>query len=309
MKRIAVALILFTELTSVANGQQQELDAALERNKNLIARYFALVDAGDVQALRSVVSTDYVEHASYAADGRDALLARIAVSLQTENGVRRERSELVRMIAERDEVWTYSRVTAAGTLMARIDMFRLEGNQVAEHWAVQEKVNPQRSNANDQFALGKGPQDFTRQPKRVMRRATAAEIARNKQVSRLFFQYAEATDMTERRKLIDIATPEYIQHNAGGQDGIAGFATRANPLPNHMNVRLLAEGDLVWSLNVPNFSQGWREGVERVNFNQWRIENGRLAEHTGTYESVPAKRANTNDFLGYGRTHTRDFSR
>ena len=123
-----------------------------------------------------------------------------------------------------------------------------------------------------------------------------------------FFQYAEATDVNERRKLLDIATPEYIQHNARGSDGIAAFATRPMPLPQHMNVRLLAEGDYVWSLNVPNFADGAGDGVERINFNQWRLENGRLAEHWGTYESVPANRRNPNDFLGYGRTKTGDLT-
>ena len=72
--------------------------------------------------------------------------------------MRRERPALIRMIAERAEVWTYSRVNAAGTLMARIDMFRIENDLVAEHWAVQEKVTLQRANANDQWAMGSGPQ-------------------------------------------------------------------------------------------------------------------------------------------------------
>jgi len=305
--RIIVGLTIAAAVLAIGVDAQSRSGAAapLERNKDLLERYFALVDKADTTGLTSVVSPGYIEHASYAADGREALLARVTESSST----RRERSVLVRMIAERDQVWSFSKVDAAGTTIGRIEMFRLEGDQIAEHWAVQEKVNLERTNVNDQWAMGKGPQRFESQPTRVTKVVPAAELERNKQVGRLFFQYAESTDLTERRKLLDIATPEYVQHNARGADGIQAFTTRPQPLPHHMNVRMLAEGDWVWSLNVPGFAQGERDGVERVNFNQWRIENGKLAEHWGIYESVPAQRSNTNDFLGYGRTHTRDFSR
>lgn len=303
------ALVVLSAAAAAQSSQRAALNPVLERHKDLVERFFAAVDAADLQTLRAVVGADYIEHASYAADGRDALLERATENAEVENGARRERVALVRMIGEGDQVWTYSRVQAAGTLMARIDMFRIDHDVIAEHWAVQETVNLQRANANDQWAVGKGAQNVDPQPKRVTKVVSAEELNRNKEVSRLFFQYAEAIDPDERRKLLDIATPAYIQHNAQGQDGIGGFVTRASPLPHHMNVRILAEGDFVWSLNVPNFAQGMRDGIERVNFNQWRLENGKLAEHWGTYESVPAARPNGNDVLGFGRTHTRDFTR
>ena len=314
MKQVAIAAAIVTAALAVTTSgqgvQRAGLNPALERNKDVLERYFTLADKGDVAGLAGVVGAGYIEHASYAADGRDALLKRVTENLQVDDaGARRERSELIRMIAEHDQVWTYSRVNAAGTAIARIEMFRLEDGKIAEHWTVQEKVNRERTNANDQWAVGKGPRSVEGQPKRVSKAVSPAELERNKLVGRLLFQYAEATDTVERKKLLDIATPEYIQHNARGSDGIQAFTTRPNPLPHDMNVRMLAEGDFVWSLNVPDFAQGAREGIERVNFNQWRIENGRLAEHWGTYESVPAQRLNTNDFLGYGRTHTRDFTR
>jgi predicted SnoaL-like aldol condensation-catalyzing enzyme len=298
-------------VTTAAAQAPNARRSSLEGNKDVVGRYFSLVEKADIAGLTAIVSPDYIEHAAYAADGRAALFKRVVENAANAEGssLRRERGELVRMIAERDQVWTFSRVDAAGAIIGRIDMFRLEADRIVEHWAVQEKVNLERTNANDQWAMGKGPQQFEEQPKRVSRIAPADELERNKHVARLFFQYAEATDMAERRKLLAIATPAYVQHNARGADGIQAFTTRPNPLPHHMNVRMLAEGDWVWSLNVPGFAQGARDGFEQVNFNQWRLEGGKLAEHWGIYERVPAERPNTNDFLGYGRTHTRDFSR
>lgn len=309
---IASALLVMVAMGAPdARAQSRgDLDRALERNKDVVEWYLALVNEGDVERLREIVDPDYIEHASYAPDGRDAHLAMVADNASTsDDGVPHERTDLIRMIAEGSEVWTYSRVDRAGTIMARIDMFRLDDGQIAEHWAVREDIALDRVNANDQWAVGKGPQDADTQPTRTRTASSPAALERNKQIGRLFFQYTEAADLSEREKLREIAAPDYIQHNAGIRDGIDLFLTRSEPLPNHLIVRMLAEGGYVWCLNIPSFADGAPEGIERVNFNQWRIQDGRLAEHWGTYETAPADRPHTNDWLGYGRTHTRDFSR
>jgi predicted SnoaL-like aldol condensation-catalyzing enzyme len=310
----------------------------LEKNKDLIEQFFLLADKGDVDKLRPLISVDFIEHASYAPDGRDALLRVVSENVRpNDSGVRQEKSEVIRMLAEGDQVWVYTRVTSPGTTIARVNMFRVEGGRtIAEHWAVQEVVNLQRANANDQWAVGMGSQNAATQPKRVTKVVSHEQLERNKEVMRKFFLYSESSDPAERIKLLDWATTGpggYIQHNANGQDGIEGFAGArrggpaapggrgdgvaagarggrgGGPLPHHMLVRALAEGDYVWCLNIPDFARGSAQMPERANFNQWRLENGKLAEHWGTYETVQPNRANTNDFLGFGRTQTRDLTR
>ncbi len=107
----------------------------------------------------------------------------------------------------------------------------------------------------------------------------------------------------------DWSRPDYVQHNARGQDGVEGFANGPRPLPHHELVRAIAEGDYVWCPNIPGFAQGSAQNAERANFNQWRIEDGKLAEHWGTYEAVQPNRANANDFFGFGRGQGRDLTR
>jgi len=41
-------------------------------NRDFVGQLAALADKGDVDQVRSIVSGDYIEHASYQADGRDA---------------------------------------------------------------------------------------------------------------------------------------------------------------------------------------------------------------------------------------------
>ena len=336
---VGIAVIV---LGSAASGQAPRpatSRALLEKNKDVVERLFALADKGDVDQVRSIVSGDYIEHASYQADGRDAWLATIADNVKTTDaGARREKSDIIRMLAEGDHVWVYTRVLAAGTLMARMNMFRLENGVIAEHWAVQEITNTTRANANDQWAVGRGPQNADAQPKRVMKVVSQEQLERNKDVMRKFFLYSEAQDPAERMKLLQWATTGpggYIQHNANGQDGIEGFAGARGagraagdgrgPAPaagqgagggggrgaqaNHLLVRAVAEGDYVWCLNIPGFKQGSVQSPERAIVNQLRIEDNKLAEHWGTYETVQPMRANTNDFFGYGRLQARDLTR
>lgn len=60
---------------------------------------------------------------------------------------------------------------------------------------------------------------------------------------------------------------------------------------------MLAEGNLVWVLIGD-------PGLGRGQVNQFRLQDGMIAEHWGVYQSAPAfeTRRNTNTFLGYSRS-------
>ena len=102
----AVWVFIASVVAAPAIAQSPTSRAALEKNKDVVEQFFMLADSGSVDALRKIVSADYIEHASYAVDGRDALLKAVTENVGTnESGVRKEKSEIVRMLAEGDQVW------------------------------------------------------------------------------------------------------------------------------------------------------------------------------------------------------------
>lgn len=298
---------------------------ALERNKDVVERFFALANAADSQGLRTLVREDYIEHADLP-DRLEGLMQAVALNSQAPKADAAEerqriRGELVRMIAERDHVWTYAQVRGPAGRVARVDMFRLQGGQVAEHWAVVEQVEEGRRNDNDHFAAGAGPQDFTRQPRRIALQVSEATAERNREVARLFYQYFEVRDDVALRTIMHEG---YIQHNAGiptGREGLlvnmpafrarvaeearrreaAGEPPAARESDNEI-IRILTEGNLVWVFIRDS-------GGERAQFNQYRVADGVLVEHWGTYQDVPPVRRNGNTFFGFGRGPAPDYSR
>lgn len=323
---IRVLASLFLPLLALqAGAAQPNAGSDLERNKAVVERFFALANAANTNGLSEIVRADYIEHAD-APDRLEGLTRTIGLNSQPAKADiaeerQRIRGDIVRMIAERDHVWTYSQVKGASSRVARIDMFRLQDGQIAEHWAVSEQVNEQRRNENDNFAAGSGPQDFTRQPRRITTPASAAVLERNREVARLFYQYFEVRDDAALRTIM---TEDYIQHNAGAGTGREGLlanmpAFRARvaeeakkraaagqpPVPPEANneiIRILTEGDLVW-IFVRDDSGA------RAQFNQFRVVNGVLTEHWGTYQDVPVFRQNGNTFFGSGRGPAADYSR
>jgi steroid delta-isomerase-like uncharacterized protein len=120
----------------------------LEANKAVVRRFFATVfNAGDLAAADVLVREDYLQHSPIAAPGREGVKAFARGLRQAFPDLRLEIADL---IAEGDRVVT--RIVGRGTHTGgeflglppkgramdatSIDIFRLEGGQLAEHWDV-----------------------------------------------------------------------------------------------------------------------------------------------------------------------------
>lgn len=120
----------------------------VEANKALVRRFFATVfNAGDVDAADDLVRADYLQHNPIAPPGREGVKTFV-------RGLRAAfpdlQLEIADLVAEGDRVVT--RIVGRGThtggeflglppkgramVATSIDIFRLEGGQLAEHWDV-----------------------------------------------------------------------------------------------------------------------------------------------------------------------------
>ncbi|MGW6334289.1 nuclear transport factor 2 family protein [Nocardia rhamnosiphila] len=112
-------------------------DSRAERNRRLVVHGFTEFAAGNTEILRTLLREDFVEHSPGNPSGRDAFIEYISAA-----PVARARLELRRVIADDDHVVLHYRMTTPedtrGT--AVVDIWRLVGDQIVEHWDVVQPV-------------------------------------------------------------------------------------------------------------------------------------------------------------------------
>ncbi len=122
------------------------------QNKKAVVGYLetALNAKEPAQAVAAYVGPHYIQHNPQAPDGPDAFIAFV-------EGLTRQfpdaRIDIKRAVAEDDLVVTHSLLTLGprdrGT--AAVDIFRLEGGKIVEHWDVLQRVPAEAANANTMF--------------------------------------------------------------------------------------------------------------------------------------------------------------
>ncbi|MFF5258014.1 nuclear transport factor 2 family protein [Actinomadura viridis] len=110
-------------------------------NKNIVQRALAaLIETGDVDALASVLSDEFVHHRPDSTSSTKAeWLAAVRTSLVPLAGMR---VEIHHVLADGDHVVMYSRrrLPGEGPEIAVVDIWRLDDGQIAEAWEIIEPV-------------------------------------------------------------------------------------------------------------------------------------------------------------------------
>ena len=153
MTRIMLGLVACAAIVLAAPGAQaQAVDAQkLERNKKIVtALYNAALNEKDFDKARQYLGDKYTQHNPIAADGPEGLKGFIGFLKEK---FPNNKSEIKRIFAEGDYVIVHVHaVREPGTRgNAIIDIFRLEGDKVVEHWDVIQPIPEKAANNNGMF--------------------------------------------------------------------------------------------------------------------------------------------------------------
>jgi predicted SnoaL-like aldol condensation-catalyzing enzyme len=119
-----------------------------EANKALVADFYAKVwNAHDLGALRDFVAEEYIQHNPHVGSGRAQLEAFLGPMFQS---LPESRFTIARLVADDNLVVAHTLFQASsedrGT--AVVDIYRIEGGQLMEHWDVKEPVPEMCVNGN-----------------------------------------------------------------------------------------------------------------------------------------------------------------
>ncbi|ROZ75044.1 nuclear transport factor 2 family protein [Ramlibacter sp. WS9] len=148
MKRLssgALALVLALCAAPAFAG-----DAQATQNKELVLRFYQqLFGDKDVSAIDRYLAEGYIQHNPMVPTGR------APVRLLFEKifaGAPKTQVDIRRVAADGDLVWLHVRAPGPdGRVSAIVDIFRVEGGRIAEHWDVIQPVPEQAANTNTMF--------------------------------------------------------------------------------------------------------------------------------------------------------------
>lgn len=250
---------------------------SLDANKQTAQAFYELLfnACEPRQAVERYVGDRYIQHNLIVPDGKVGFIAYFERMAQEYPG---KRVHFVRVLAEGDFVVLHTRQEWPGDAeWAGMDIFRFEAGKIVEHWDnLQETAGPNPS--------GHTMLDGPTEPANLQR------TAENKK-----FVAAFVDDILVNGRMEKLASyfdgDRYIQHNPQIANGLSGLDSalkamaEAGVTMKYDRVhRVLGEGDFVLVV-----SEGAFAGKPTSFYDLFRVENGKIAEHWDTIETIPPR--------------------
>jgi predicted SnoaL-like aldol condensation-catalyzing enzyme len=252
---------------------QQRIDAALA-----LINTFA---TGDAETASSLLAEGYIQHNLACGTGRDAFVASVQ-GLAAADAPTLVAN--VRAFADGDYVFLQSIYDFAGAgERVGFDVFRFEGDLIAEHWDNLAQLSKPNLSLHTQY-------DGQREARDLDKTEANRELVKN-----FLFDVMQGNNSDKTPQYFN--GDAYIQHNVAMGDGVSGLSAALQSLAEqgiqmvyattHM---VLAEGDMVLAV-----SEGTYGDVPTAYYDLWRVEDGFIAEHWDVMETIPDESTWAND--------------
>lgn len=228
------------------------------------------IETGESRPVNVINPNKYIQHNLSAKDGLQGF-GELMAQLPPNSA----RANIVRVFQDGDYVFTHSEYDFFGPKIG-FDIFRFEDDKIVEHWDNLQET-PTGSNPSG-HTMTDGPTE----PK---------DLELTEQNKQLVRQLVE--DLLIHGKLDKLAGyydgDNYIQHNPQIGDGVSGLvqafqgmAEQGIAVTYDKIHKVLGEGNFVLVVSEGNFA-----GQPTSFYDLFRVENGKIAEHWDTLETIP----------------------
>ena len=230
------------------------------------------IETGDTAPVGFINPDKYIQHNLAAKDGLQGF-GELMAQLPPNSA----RVNTVRVFQDGDHVFTHSEYDFFGPKTG-FDIFRFEDGRIVEHWDNLQETpvapNPSGHTMTD------GP-------------TQAEDLERTGQNKELVRQFVE--DILVNGKLDKLADyydgDNYVQHNPQIADGLSGLGQALQFMAEHGITmkydrihKVLGEGNFVLVVSEGSYSE-----QPTSFYDLFRVENGKIAEHWDTLETIPPK--------------------
>ena len=245
-----------------------------DSRKQQVVDLLKSIETGEAGPVGYINPEKYIQHNLSAKDGLQGLQ-----ELMAQLPPNSARVNTVRVFQDGDHVFTHSEYDFFGPKIG-FDIFRFENDKIVEHWDNLQETpvapNPSGHTMTD------GPTE----PK---------DLERTEENKKLVHQFIE--DVLVNGKLDQLPGyydgDRYVQHNPTIADGLSGLGQTLQFMAEHgITLRydkihkVLGEGNFVLVV-----SEGSYADQPTAFYDLFRVDNGKIAEHWDTVETIPPETA------------------
>lgn len=265
-------------LTACETDNNNNTDTMKVSNQQKVIELLKSIETGAQEPAAYINPNKYIQHNQGVADGLagfGALLAQLPKGSAKVN--------TVRTWTDGDYVVAHTEYNFFGPKVG-IDIFRFENGLIVEHWDNLQDTVATTASGRTQTD---GATTITDLDKTAQNKALVKNLLTD------VFMGAAPEKITDY-----ISTEQYLQHNPGVKDGLAGLgealealAKAGTPMEYKTNHIILGQGNFVLTV-----SEGVFLGKEVSFYDIFRIQDGKVVEHWDTIEDLTpeADAMNTN---------------
>ena len=244
----------------------------MTQQKQQVLALLKSIETGDTAPVAAINPDKYIQHNLSAADG----LAGFGALLQAlPKGS--AKANTVRAFQDGDLVFTHSEYNFFGPKIG-FDIFRFENGKIVEHWDNLQET-PAKSNPSGRTMID-GPTQATDSDKTASNKALVRAFVDNILVNGRMEMLAGYFNGVQ-----------YAQHNPHIGDGLSGLGqaleamAKAGVTMKYDRIhRVLGEGNFVLVVSEGNFA-----GKHSSFYDLFRVQDGKIAEHWDTIETIPPR--------------------
>jgi predicted SnoaL-like aldol condensation-catalyzing enzyme len=283
MKVLTLILVL-SVLSACSTGMKK----TTKNHKPLVGQFLGSVLKGDVETMRKLANSDYIQHNPYIPTGLEPFIKMLPVLKKAGTT-----AENIRMFQDGDyvfmhNIWRNAKPFGADEMVS-FDIIRIDENgKVAEHWDAMTALRKKTASGRSQTDGPTKAKDFDKTEQNKARaRALVEDVLMGK----------NPNNLTKH-----ISSKMYHQHNPDIKDGLNGIVQAVKYLQSKNNMfqytkihKVLGEGNFVLTI-----SEGKWNKKNQVFYDLFRIENDQAVEHWDVIQEIPTKGlANNNGMFGF----------
>jgi predicted SnoaL-like aldol condensation-catalyzing enzyme len=259
--------------SNAKQGAERKAEANVEsKEKQQVVDLLKSIETGDPKPAGVINPDKYIQHNLAVGDGIQGF-----VDVLKQLPPKSARVNIVRVLQDGEFVFAHTEYNFFGPKIG-FDIFRFENGKIVEHWDnLQEKPKSANPSGNTMTDGPAGLKDLDK-------------TADNKKTVRSFVE-----DILVNGKLDKLTGyfdgDNYVQHNPQIANGLSGLGKALEALAKQGIAMkydkihtVLGEGNFVLVV-----SEGTFGGKHTSFYDLFRVENGKIAEHWDTIETIPAK--------------------